>query len=365
LRFLVGLLCVLIVLLDAFETIVLPRTVRRPIRLTASFFATSRKALRWISRWKHPKLRQSMLNGFAPLAMIVLIGVWAVLMIIGFALMESGINVPMSSPGGDTFANRLYFSGTTFFTVGFGDFTPNDGPGKFLAVVEGGMGLGFLALVISYVPVFYNAFSRREVTMVLLDSKAGSNPTAVELLRRHAAAKCMPQLVALLKEWETFSAQLLESYLSYPVLAFYRSQHDDQSWLCALCAVMDGCALIEMGFADDPEWAKDLRFQARATFAMARHVVVDLSYVLKAEPVTGEDRLPAERLQLIEAELAKVGVTLSNAPSCHERLIETRTLYEPYVLGLSRQLIMELPDWIPESKELDNWQTSAWEIKHF
>ncbi len=355
----------LAVLLDSFETIVLPRTVRRPIRLTAWFFQIARRVFRIVARMCKGKLKQNLQSGFAPLAMILLIGFWAVLMIFGFALMESGINVPMHMAQDVTFWDRLYFSGVTFFTIGFGDITPSDGVGRILAVIEGGMGLGFLALVISYVPVFYNAFSRREVTMLLLDSKAGSNPTAFELIKRHAEAGCMPQLILLLKDWEVFSAQLLESYLSYPILSFYRSQHDDQSWLCALSSVMDACALIEMGFEGDPPWQKDLQFQAKATFAMARHVVVDLSYVISAEPITGIDRLPIERLQLMCRELARWGASFNHSEGGVEKLLETRTLYEPFIQGLSKELAMNLPDWIPPTQVLDNWQTSAWEIKHF
>ncbi len=365
-KFVLGLACVLIVLLDAFETIVLPRTVKRPIRLTSLYFVVTRFFFQLAGRLSKGKPRLSLLVAYAPLTMIALTAFWAVMIVIGFALMESGINVPMAAQtGGDTFFNRLYFSGATFFTIGYGDITPATGLGKFLAVLEGGMGLAFLALIISYVPVFYSAFSRREVTLLLLDSKAGSDPTAAELFKRYAEANCMDQLTVLLKEWEVFSAQLLEGYLSYPILAFYRSQHDDQSWLRALTAIMDACALVDFGCHGKPVWEAHLRFQAKATFAMARHLVVDLSYVLSAEPVTGDSRLSDADLALICQGMERVGLKLDDSAAARERLAQIRTLYEPYVKGLSKRLLMDLPDWLPEGKELDNWQTSAWEIKHF
>src|SRR5205085_1149766 len=159
--------------------------------------------------------------------------------------------------------------------------TPLHDSGKVFAVIEAGTGFGFLAVVISYVPVLYVAFSRREHLITLLDSKAGSQPSAGELLKRHGEAEAMEMLIDLLKEWETWSAQQLEAYLSYPILAYYRSQHDEQSWLMSLTCILDTCSLITLGFEDDGSkpWAKRLYFQAKATFAMGRHVIVALAYI--------------------------------------------------------------------------------------
>jgi len=175
----------------------------------------------------------------------------------------------------------------------------------------------------------------------------------------------MDQLTGLLKEWELFSAQLMESYLSYPILAFYRSQHDDQSWLTSLCSIMDACALVEFGCHNKLVWEAHLRFQAKATFTMARHLVVDLSYVLSCEPITGTNRLTDEELGMICAEMEHVGLKLDDSEKAKQRLTDIRTLYEPYVQGLSKRLQMDLPDWMPHGEALDNWQTSAWEINHF
>ena len=234
-------------------------------------------------------------------------------------------------------------------------------------MAESGVGLGFLALIIAYIPVIYSAFSRREVQMLLLDSKAGSEPTATELLRRHAKAKAMPALVDLLKEWERFSAQLLESYLSYPILAYYRSQHDDQNWLHSLSAIMDACALIETGFENNPEWQCPLQFQARATFTMARHVVVDLAYILDAEPAKPDKmRLSTQALGTMADVLAENGLVLCRDEAAEARLADCRKLYEPFICGLSKELAMDLPKWIVLEHAKDNWETTAWDsTPHF
>ena len=143
------------------------------------------------------------------------------------------------------FRTDLYMSGTTFFTLGLGDVTPVTAMTRLIAVCEAGTGFGFLAIAISYLPTFYTAFSQREVNISLLDARAGSPPTAGELLRRHGRGRIQDGLGDFLQEWEVWSAQLMETHLSYPVLCFFRSQHDNQSWLAAFTAILDVCALAD------------------------------------------------------------------------------------------------------------------------
>ena len=102
----------------------------------------------------------------------------------------------------------LYVSGTTLFTLGLGDVQPRSLLARAIIVIESGTGLGFVALVIGYVPVLYGAFSRREVNIALLDARAGSPPTAYELIKRHSFEGGGAALVVLLEEWERWSAEL-------------------------------------------------------------------------------------------------------------------------------------------------------------
>src|SRR5207248_1750142 len=152
-----------------------------------------------------------------------------------------------------SFTAYVYFSGTTFFTLGYGDLVPTGAWGRALSVAEAGIGFGFLATIISYLPVLYQTFSRREITISLLDARAGSPPTAGEFLRRLADAKAVAGTGVLLADWERWAAELLESHLSYPVLSYYRSQHDNQSWVATLTMILDTSALVIAGVngADD------------------------------------------------------------------------------------------------------------------
>jgi hypothetical protein len=265
----------------------------------------------------------------------------------------SALNVAISDA--NSFWTDVYLSGTTFFTLGLGDVVPRSSLARSLIVTEAGLGFGFLAGVIGYLPFIYGSFSRREVSITLLDSRAGTPPTAGELLRRHSYPYGADALRELLKEWELWSAELMESHLSYPVLAYFRSQHDNQSWIASLTAILDTCALIMVGVEGACER------QAELTFAIARHAVVDLSQVFGTSPrPLPQDRLPAAELGRIRDVLAQHGLKLNDGQAADTRLVELRNMYEPYIFALSTYLNQILPPWIPAKKGKDNWQTTAW-----
>ena len=294
---------------------------------------------------------------YGPLSVLLLLSVWAAGLVFGFALLHWSLgSAVIASDGATNFSTDLYMSGTTFFTLGLGDVVPRTPLARLLTVMEGGMGFGFLAAVIGYLPVLYQSFSRREVNISLLDARAGSPPTAGELLRRHSYPGGADALRVLLHDWERWAAELLESHLSYAVLGFFRSQHINQSWLSALTTVLDTCA-----------WAMssleaDCVRQAELTFAMARHAVVDLAQVFNTPPrPPSEDRLPPARHAHLRATLVAAGLPLRDDAAVCQRLAELRRMYEPYVQSLADFLFLTLPPWMPESKHPDNWQTSAWE----
>ena len=178
---------------------------------------------------------------------------------------------------------------------------------------------------------------------------------AGELLRRHSYAHGLDALRVLLKDWELWCAELMESHLSYPVLAYFRSQHDNQSWIASLTAILDTCALAIVGIEGACEK------QAELTFAIARHAVVDLSQVFGTAPKPlPQDRLPAQDLRRIRDILAQHGMKLHDDEQADHKLSEFRKMYEPYIYALANYLNQKLPPWIPLKKGKDNWQTTAW-----
>ena len=353
-----GVALILLVLWEGFETIVLPRRVTRRFRLTRFFYR--RTWLPWVAtvRALIPARHQdTCLSFFGPLSLLVLLSIWAIVLMVGFALLHwSTGSALLTHDGSSGLLTDLYLSGTTFFTLGLGDVIPRSTISRLLVVVESGMGFAFLALVIGYLPGLNQSFARREISISLLDARAGSPPAASEILRRHGYEHGMEALRLLLKEWENWSAEFLEAHLSYPVLAYFRSQHDNQSWLGALTAVLDTSALVMVGV----EGA--CQRQAELTFAMARHAVVDLALVFKTrlrDP--GQDRLPPERMALLRAQLAANGVMLRGGEENDEKLARLRWMYEPYVEALAGYFHISVPSWIAAENRADNWQTSVWE----
>ena len=252
-----SLLLVAIVLWDGFETVVLPRTVSRRLQLARVYFrATWRLWARAAALFNADHRRERFLAVYGPISLVGLVGVWALGLVIGFGGLQwaAGSHLrPLTAHA--RLLDDLYMSGTTFFTLGLGDLQPVGRVARFLTVAEAGTGFGFLALVIAYFPVLYQSFSRREAQLTILDAWAGSPPAAAEVLRRLAVRGEVSAVVPFLKDWERWCSDLLESHISYPAVAFFRSQHTRQSWVSALAAILDLSALVEVGIDGVPSLA--------------------------------------------------------------------------------------------------------------
>jgi Ion channel len=359
-----GIICLLGVALDAFQTIILPRRPTGRFRLTRFFFVVTWGP--WASMAQHTgnkRVREQIYSIYGPLSLLLLLLLWAGLLILGFSFFFYALGSPFTDIMGvqtmrglSQYRTDLYVSGTTLFTLGLGDVVPHSLAARTLIIFESGVGLGFVALVIGYLPVLYQAFSRREVSIALLDARAGSPPTAVELLRRHGFEGGEKAITTLLAEWERWSAEILESHISYPILCFYRSQHDNQSWLSALVAMLDTCALLISVIEGTPSR------QAQLTFIMARHALVDLGHVFHLEADVAElrqrneNRLPPGAFGQLCDSLGEVHLRLCGDPASANRLHTIRALYEPEAIALSNYLRMTLPAWNPEFREKDQWR---------
>jgi hypothetical protein len=287
---------------------------------------------------------------FGPLAMVALFAAWAGGLIAGFGFIQWS-SAAMAGRGG-ALMSSFYLSGVTFFTLGYGDITPHTPLGKTAAVVEAGVGFGLIALEIGYLPVLYQLFSRREAHVLQLDARAGTPPTAAVLLRRHADGGSVERLDSVLAAWEMWGAELLESHLSYPMLAYYRSQHHDQSWLAALAAVLDACVLVMVGQTEGRQ-----PLQARMTFAILRQVVVEMarsSRITAARAGAGVP-LDPEGYAAMRAMFAEASLPWPEGAACEEMLASLRATYAPLLQGLADYLQMSLPGLAPTDDAPDHW----------
>jgi hypothetical protein len=353
-----GFLIIIFILWDGFETIILPRRVTRAFRITRMFYH-----LTWIPysavarRIQKTNYREAMIGYYGPLSLLLLIIFWAMCLVAGFAMLQWSLGSQVSSPTGDKpYITDLFLSLSAFFTLGFGDVVPRSDLARLIALIEGGTGYGFLALVISYLPALTAAFSRREVNVSMLDERAGTPPTAFRILVLAQAHSDLHVIKQFLMEWERWCAELMESHLSYPVLAYFRSQHENQSWVTALAMVLDLCTLVLAGVDDlstEP---------ARLTFAIARHAAVDLTQIFNTTPRPPKhDRLPQAELTRLREQLSIAGIQLCTSPEADQKISKLRAMYEPYLNALAEYLVVDLPPWIPFDGKRDNWETTAWE----
>jgi hypothetical protein len=366
LEFLAGILLIAAVLADAFTTIVLPRRVSRSFGPARVFVSSSWRLWTWLARrlpasegLAESGRQDEFLGAFGPLALLAFVALWAWFLVAGFALLYWGAGAPLVGAGAEgSFGAALYLSGVTFFTVGFGDIVPGNGLGRTIAVIEGSTGFGFLAVLFSYLPTIFTASAQREAAITRLDARAGSPPTAAGFLSRLGADA--QALDACLREWEDWSAEVLENHLSHPILAFFRSQHERQSWLATLTLILDVTSLVLVGLG--PPGALVPRRQARQTFAMARHALGDLCQVLRAPPrAPVPERLsPADRARLRD-QLAAAGLPLASGAAADDQLAALRALYEPYAAALGRLVLLPLPAWRPAADAAEDWETTAWQ----
>jgi hypothetical protein len=345
-----GLALLVIVITDAFQTIVAARRVQNLPSATRIFYRLSWALFSGVARRiKSDVRRENCLCVYGPLSLLLLLACWALNLIVGFAILQWSIGLQFKDTV-STLANAVYFSASTFFTLSSGE--PINLPSRYLMVLEAGFGFSFLGLVIGYLPVLYQAVSDRELRISLLDARAGSPPSAVEfLLRRGRDPEKLEQRLA---DWEEWALDLLQTHLSYPMLAYYRSQHANQSWLGALTVVIDISALVMLGSDND------LKRQAEFTFTAGRHALIHIASVFSTRPFESyaERLAPEDFSDLFDA------ISGSDTPLNLERisLTELKKLsatYEPYANALGVYFLMAIPGWLRSQGMSENWRVAS------
>jgi hypothetical protein len=352
--FIAGSAIISVNLWDAFETLVLPRTPTRKLRLMRLYYETTWRC--WAARarkLRSDRRRDAFLAVYGPLSVIGLLTLWASGLVVGFALLQwSQRELLVNLSREPHFFDDLYMSATTLFAFGLGDVAPTGRTGRLLVVAETSSSLMLLTMVVAHLPILYQSFARREVSLTLLDAWAGSPPSAAEILRRVALSGDVKSLDGFFADWERWCSDILESHLSYPAISYFRSQHRRQSWVSALTTVLDVSALVKVGIDGLPAW------RAHLTFAIARHAAVDLTQVLAQPVMRLEDRLPPHELAALRLELERAGLRLNRSCKADRELAELRRSYEPYIAGLAKRLMMPIPSWRAVSRQPDNWQTN-------
>ena len=339
---LLGAILVLATLVDAFEVVLLPRPVRRQVRLNRYFFkCTWHVWARCAGLWPIGSRREDVIGVYGPLSMVMLFALWGGSLIVGFGLVHWALQRLVPNAGSDALVDLIIISGDAFFTLGYGDNVPHHWLARLLVILEAGIGFGFIALTIGYLPVLYQHFTRRDLQLIEFSARAGSPPTAAALLGWHVHDS--PEaLERWLRDWEIWASDLIESQAVYPMLAYYRSQHEGHSWLGSLAVVLDVCTLL-IGGADDAR-----RHQATATFSALRRVLDEASESLRVAPArqVSVRRMDAEALRHLTSTIRRILPTWRDDEASLRAIGQLRRTYEPRLEGLATYLLLDVPDWI-------------------
>jgi hypothetical protein len=335
----VGILVLLWTLLDVFRTLVMPRAARGRFRLSRFLFRLLWTPWRWIGvRRKTVQARERVLAVAAPFFFFVLLVGWVSLALFSYTLiLWSPAFIHGMGDGDGSFADALYHSGTSLFTLGFGGGVAT-GWTRAIAVLGGATGLGLFAVVIAYLPVLYQAFNRREVGVLLLDTRAGSPPSGPELLHRMGSASLASSLPELFAEWERWVADVLETHMSYPMLALFRSPHDNTSWVTSLGAVLDAATLLLTSVEDAPDE------RAKLMYGTGVHAVEDLFYYLRLsdrETVIGRDEF-----EDVIRDMKEDGFSVRPVDDAFARFTEKRAKYAPRLDAIAVLLAAPPAQWI-------------------
>jgi hypothetical protein len=268
--FAIGALLVALVAWDLFQTVVVPRPSPGRFRMARVVILGTWWTIKRLGRGAGTRVRDTIFGLFGPGSAILLLAVWLGSLIVGFGLMLWALRDELQPVPADLGAS-VYFAASSLLTLGFGDIVPTGGPARLLVVVAAAGGLGAVALVVTFLFSLYGSYQRREIAVVTLQAAAGAPPSAVGLLETYASLDLNPRLDALFREWEAWSAEVLDSHVAYPILGFFRSSHDNLSWLSALGTVLDAATLVVTTIEGLP------RGDAELCRRVGSHLVEDLS----------------------------------------------------------------------------------------
>ena len=342
----VGVVLIAWVLYDVFNTVILPRP--SPARYRPAGLLTRwswRIWRRYADASKTADRRERRLGIFAPAIVMVLLLLWIALLITGFGLVMHSLAGDIEPPLPDI-GTSFYFAAVSLLTIGYGDFVPVAAAARVAAIAAGTVGLGIVALTITYLFSLYQSFQKRELQVVTLDARAGAPPSGTALLVTCAAFDDdAVELEGIFEEWERWSAEVLESHLAYPILMFFRSTHDHESWVSAIGAVLDATTLLLTTVEGGP------RGQATATRGIGAHLVEDIGRFFRF--ITGDRPIDVgamiERVEYDDArERLKVAgyVLKPDANVAWAEFAKLRAEYAGTLNALARYLDVPPAQWI-------------------
>jgi len=338
-----GLALLALVLWDVFETIVVPRPTPGWFRIGRYVIRFTWRGLRAAADWRGGSARDRWLGLFAPAATIMLLFAWLLGLIVAFGLILYALRGDLSPPPPDL-GTAFYFAASSILTIGYGDIVATDGVARIVVVAGAAVGLGLVALVVTFLFSLFGSYQRREAPVVLLQAKAGAPPSAVVLLENLARMDLSHRLPDFFNGWESWEVEVLDSHVAYPLLGYFRSSHDNLSWISALGAVLDTATLVSTTILDVP------RGQAELVIALGNHLVEDISNLgFRRGTASGIER---EAFDAVHARLAIAGYHLVPADEAWPRFTAIRAGYETRLEQMAKYWAVSNVSWLGSADAL-------------
>lgn len=336
-----GALTIALALNDIFQSVVVPRAVGRQFRPSFVLW----RAMWWMwprLSWKiYPSDgdgREDFLATFAPFTLIVMLVMWAALCCAGFGVLFWAMRSQLSG-NVESFGQAMYFAGSSFFTIGFGDITGRTGLTRFLSILAGASGIGTVSITTAFLFAIFGSFQARETFVVTMGARSGSPPSGVGMLAIAGYAGIADDMNDMLRAAETWTALVMESHLAYPVLAFFRSSHDYESWVGTLGTLLDASLLL-MTTIDGGTG------QARILYTIALHATHDLSKYFRTGETNVEVGVDRSEFEMACDRLASAGYRLRDREESWARFADLRKTYAGQLNGMARFFQIPPLQWV-------------------
>ena len=342
LPFAFGLLLVALTLWDIFQTVVVPRPTPGRYRIARYVVRDSWTFLRWLLRRRSPQTRDQLFGLFGPATAVLLLVTWIVTLALGYGFIFFAVRDEIT-PVPDLAAS-FYYAAVSLLTLGYGDIVANGGIARFVSLVAAASGLSVVALIVTFLYSIYGSYQRRELEVIRLQATAGAPPSAVALLEAFARLEFPDRLPPFFVVWQRWCAEVLDSHIAYPVLAWFRSSHDNLSWISALGAVLDAACLVLTTIKGIP------RGDAELVRRVGSHLVEDMANL--GFGAGAHVPLSREAFDLVCARLAAVGYELEPADEAWPRFEAARSQYIDRLEGMAAYWEVAATSWLGSMEEL-------------
>lgn len=344
-----GVLIVLVVFYDLFQSVILPRPAVRKVQLARLVIRPMWKVWRWFGlRSSSLDRSEARLAAFGPIALVVLFAIWGLSLVLGYGLIIYGVGGQFRPELRDL-PTSLYVSASTLVPLAYGDFVPEHGVARGFIIFESATGVGLAALVITSLFGLYGAFRSREEAVVALEALAGAPASALQVLETSAEPGMHAALKETFDEWRRWSAMVLETHLAYPLLAYFRSSHDNEAWINSFGAVMDAAALVISSVDEESVGA------ARLMFTVGNHLVDDIAWVFRFKAMS-TPIIERSEYTIAVGRLKAAGYRVRDADTNWQQFADLRAEYASILNQMAHLLVAPPAPWVGDRSYLPHRQ---------